>query len=407
MRRSGAAVVVLVLAVSVAGCGAEKRPSPAANMPAVSAAAPSPAASLVPFSFAVKPDAGATDLPVSTEIGTTVTGGSVISVELREEGGGDVAGELRADGSAWVPAQPLKNSVGYEATVVATDTSGRTETRTTSFRTMGKVGKKTGTGLYLFEDQTYGVAMPVVAEFLPGIKEQDRAEVQKRLFVKTDPPQPGTWSWTADGSQAYYRAPQYWMPGTTLTVRLGVGGHPTGDGRYGDMDRSATSKIGRDLRMSVDNATKQMTVTESGNVLRAMPVSLGKKSTPSSSGTLVVMEKKRTTVFDTSDEPNPANRYRVNIDMAQRLTWKGEFIHSASWSVDDQGKRNVSHGCVNLSPSNARWLFDRTLIGDPVEVKGTGKQLAQGNGWTAWDMSWADFVEGSALPVAADLVPKA
>ena len=74
-----------------------------------------------------------------------------------------------------------------------------------------------GSGLYLFDDKTYGVAMPVVAEFHPGIPKKDRAAVQKRMFVQTDPPQPGAWHWVDNGTQAYYRAPEYWQPGTTLT----------------------------------------------------------------------------------------------------------------------------------------------------------------------------------------------
>jgi lipoprotein-anchoring transpeptidase ErfK/SrfK len=134
-----------------------------------------------------------------------------------------------------------------------------------------------------------------------------------------------------------------------------------------------------------------------------MPVSLGKKSTPSSSGTMVVMEKKAATVFDTRDSPDPDNRYVTEIDFAQRLTWGGEFIHAAPWSVDSQGRRNVSHGCVNLSTANARWLFDKTKIGDPVTVSGTERKLEPGNGWTAWNMSWPEFVRGSALPVPAGL----
>ena len=63
----------------------------------------------------------------------------------------------------------------------------------------------------------------------------------------------------------------------------------------------------------------------------------------------------------------------------------------------------MSHGCVNVSPSNAKWLFDKTLIGDPVVVKGTSDKLAYGDGWTPWNVSWADFVKGSALPVPANL----
>ena len=41
--------------------------------------------------------------------------------------------------------------------------------------------------------------------------------------------------------------------------------------------------------------------------------------------------------------------YRTEIDYAQRITWSGEFIHAAPWSEGEQGQRNVSHGCVNVS----------------------------------------------------------
>ena len=130
-----------------------------------------------------------------------------------------------------------------------------------------------------------------------------------------------------------------------------------------------------------------------------MPVSLGKKSTPSSSGTMVVMEKKAATIFDTTDDGPGDEGYVTDIEYAQRLTWSGQYIHSAPWSVGAQGRRNVSHGCVNVSPSNARWLFGKTLIGDPITVQGTERQAGAGNGWTPWDLSWKEFVKGSALPV--------
>ena len=119
---------------------------------------------------------------------------------------------------------------------------------TSTFTTMAKPGSVIGTGLYLFDDNTYGVAMPVVVEFNPGIPKKDRAAVQKRMFVRTDPPQPGAWHWVSNGTQAYYRAPEYWKPGTTLTVRIALAGMPLSNGRYGDVDRTATAKIGRRLR---------------------------------------------------------------------------------------------------------------------------------------------------------------
>jgi lipoprotein-anchoring transpeptidase ErfK/SrfK len=263
---------------------------------------------------------------------------------------------------------------------------------------MGATGRHTGTGLYLFDGRTYGVAMPVVAEFRPGVPKANRATVQKRMFVRTDPPQPGTWSWTSSGTQAYYRGPEYWKPGTKITVRLAVAGLPTGGGRYGDQDRSATATIGRSFVMKVENKTKKMTVVRDGRPVRTMKVSLGKPSTPSSSGTMVIMDKATSTIFDTTDTDG-AKGYKMTIAYAQRLTWSGQFIHSAPWSVGAQGHRNVSHGCVNLSPSNARWLFGQTLIGDPITVTGTSDKLVYGNGWTPWNVSWKEFAKGSALPV--------
>ena len=52
---------------------------------------------------------------------------------------------------------------------------------------------------------------------------------------------------------------------------------------------------------------------------------------------------------------------------------------------------------------NAAWLFDQALIGDPVQVRGTERPLEHGNGWTAWNLSWDEFVAGSALPVPEEL----
>ena len=415
MRRTLVAVIAMavITPVALAGCGKDDdkgasawmgTPSAGASAgPSASAGTSREESATVPISLAVTPAAGKTGVPVSAEIGLKVAGAKVTTVTVKDAAGKAVAGTLREDGSAWVPSAPLKTKQKYAVSVVATAGNGTTKTASTTFTTMGKAGKKTGTGLYLFDDHTYGVAMPVVVEFSPGIKKADRAAVQRRLFVTTTPAQPGVWSWTPNGTQAYYRGPEFWQSGTTLKVRVALGGLPTGGGRYGDRDRSATAKIGRRFEMKVDNATKKMTVVQDGKTVKTMPVSLGKKSTPSSSGVMVVMEKKAETVFDTTAELGPDEGYRTDIEFAQRLTWSGQYIHSAPWSVGAQGRRNVSHGCVNVAPGNARWLFDRTLIGDPVTVKGTGDKLSYGNGWTPWDKPWSEFIKGSALPVPAEL----
>ncbi|GAA4924916.1 Ig-like domain-containing protein [Actinoplanes utahensis] len=404
LRRTLAAIMAIALTAGLAACGDDDKPAlsepAAAGTPSAPASAGAPVTESTtaagPVTLSITPAANQKNVPVSAEIGLKVSGGEVTTVTLTDAKGKPVAGFLREDGSAWVPAKPLQAKQKYAAKVVATGAGGQSTTASTSFTTMGTPPRTTGTGLYLFDGRTYGVAMPVVVEFNPGIKKADRAAVQKRMFVTTSPAQPGIWSWTPSGTQAYYRAPEYWQTGTELTVRIAVGGLPTGGGRYGDKDRSAKVKIGRKFEMSVDNATKKMTVLQEGKVVKTMPVSLGKKSTPSVHGHMVVMEKKEATVFDTTDTDG-ASGYRTNIQYAQRLTWSGQYVHSAPWSTGSQGRTNVSHGCVNVSPSNAAWLFQKTLIGDPVVVKGTEDKLDYGDGWTPWDVSWEKFKAGSAL----------
>jgi lipoprotein-anchoring transpeptidase ErfK/SrfK len=341
--------------------------------------------------LAIAPGAGAAGLPITTEIATTVHNGQVTDVAVVDKTGKHVPGSMRQDLSSWVPAAPLAWSTGYTATVTAKGIDGTTATKTTSFTTMGKPGgSRVGSGLYMFSGQTYGVAMPVAVEFESDIPESARAAVTARLFVKSDPPQVGAWHWFG-ARQVLYRPEKYWEPGTKLSVRTALSGLPIGK-RYGDTDRSAQVTIGRKLTIEVDNATKQMQVYQNDQLIRAMPVSLGKPSTPSSSGTMVIMSKEESTVFDTTAEDGP-NGYRINIAYAQRLTWKGQFIHAAPWSVASQGHRNVSHGCVNVNNANALWLFQTTLVGDPVTVHGTERGLDPGDGWTAWNMPWSQYVQ--------------
>jgi lipoprotein-anchoring transpeptidase ErfK/SrfK len=391
-------LTTLAVLVPVGLVGCDRVPAPR-SAPTPDAVAPAPAA--VPPELTVTPTDGTTGATLSTEIGTGVTGGEITRVTLTAAGGTAVAGRMRADGTSWVPDRPLAPATGYTATVTATGAAGRSTTAGTSFTTMAAPGARTGTGLYLRSGQEYGVAMPVAVEFVEPVPERYRAGVQRRMFVTTRPPQPGVWHWVADGGQAFYRGPRHWQPGTAIEVRIALDGHPTGEDRYGDTDRVATATIGSALSIEIDNASKRMTVSGDEVATRTMPVSLGKPSTPSSYGRMVVMSREARTVFDTYAELGPAG-YRVEVAYALRLTWRGEFIHAAPWSVADQGVRNVSHGCVNMSTADAAWLYEVVKVGDPVTVTGTERRLEPGNGWTAWELTWEEFAAGSALPVPDD-----
>ncbi len=81
-----------------------------------------------------------------------------------------------------------------------------------------------------------------------------------------------------------------------------------------------------------------------------------------------------------------------------RLSYNGEFTHSAPWSVKDQGNANVSHGCINLSAADAKAYFDSALPGDPVEITGSTQELQERDGlYYDWIYSWEEWQSFSAL----------
>ena len=55
----------------------------------------------------------------------------------------------------------------------------------------------------------------------------------------------------------------------------------------------------------------------------------------------------------------------------------------------------------NIAPDNAQWLYNQVHIGDPVIVKNTGATLKWGDGWTDWNVSFDEYVKGSAIPYTA------
>jgi lipoprotein-anchoring transpeptidase ErfK/SrfK len=59
----------------------------------------------------------------------------------------------------------------------------------------------------------------------------------------------------------------------------------------------------------------------------------------------------------------------INGEYAVRVTWGGVYVHSAPWSVNSRGVDNVSHGSINVSPSNAAWSFDTVGVGDRIIVQ--------------------------------------
>lgn len=351
----------------------------------------------------------AKNVPTGTTIQVKVSGGTVGQVTVTGSNGKAVAGGFTPGSSTdWRPAAQLDWSSTYQVSATAKDPKGRDATTHSTFTTMAapddahqiRVSSYVGDGL------VYGVGMPIVVEFGSSpnwydIPDKMRAAVQSRMTVTSTPAVTGTWYWWS-GHEVHFRPKTYWPAGTRFHVDIALGGADLGGGDYGRNDLTMDSSITTSpVTVSVDDHTKQATVTQNGRVARKIPVSLGAPASKTSSGTFVVMTRNQSEIFDSSTFGRPADApggYREKVYWDLRFTWDGQYLHAAPWSVADQGNTDVSNGCVNMSTANAQWLFGIAHIGDPVTVANTGAQWQPADGWTDWSLSWPAFQKGSALP---------
>jgi lipoprotein-anchoring transpeptidase ErfK/SrfK len=343
----------------------------------------------------VEPRADATGVTAITPIKYSSEDPENTTVKVTDAKGAEVKGTLDKDAKTFTPTKALSYNTKYTVTVSGPAADGKGGTSSSAFTTMKAPTKVVRATSFLGDGMTVGVGMPLIVKFNRAIPVSYRDDVERRMVVTSSPAQEGTWHWISP-TEVHFRPEVYWKANSKVFYRVSLAGVPLGNGYYGKTDMTVDIKVGRSMIMTVSNRTKQMTVTENGKVIKKLPVSLGKPSTPSSSGTMVVIQKLRHTIFDTTDT-DPVNGYKTPIDYAQRITWSGQFIHAAPWSEGKQGHTNVSHGCVNVSEKMGAWLFARTLMGDVIKVSGTEEKLKDGNGWTDWNMSYAEYKKGSYL----------
>ncbi|MDT5143522.1 MAG: hypothetical protein QOI79_2885 [Mycobacterium sp.] len=221
---------------------------------------------------------------------------------------------------------------------------------------------------------TVGVGEPIIINFARPIADQPMAE--RAIHVSSNPPVSGKFYWLTP-SQVRWRPLSFWPAHTAVHVDAAgtVSNFVTGDA----------------LQATADDAAHQLIVTRNGAVVQTFPMSMGMAAgghqTPN--GTYYVLDKKAKVVMDSSTYGVPVNStygYKVDVQNAVQFDNSGDYVHSAPWSVADQGKRDVSHGCINISPSNAQWFFDNFGSGDPIIVKNSVGTYSKNDGSNDWQL---------------------
>jgi lipoprotein-anchoring transpeptidase ErfK/SrfK len=390
---AGLALVALV-ALVVAGCGSGSSPSSGSGGNGGGGAGASPN----PVRLTITPATGSTDRRPSRGITVRATGGKIGRVVVRTTGD-RVQGKLNAAGTLWHSKWALNVAHRYKVTATGMGPSGQRVTEKSSFRTL-KPSNTFSARLIEGLGQTYGVGMPIVIFFDRPIR--NHRAVEKALDVRTSKHVVGAWYWDGQCRLApeclYYRPRTYWKPHTRVSLTAHLNGVKAGPGLYGSHTLRQKFDIGRALRVVVSTSGHYMNVYRGSKRFAHWPISSGRPGDDTPNGNYLTIEK-----------ANPVQMtgpgYSLSVPYSVRITWSGEYLHDAYWSVGDQGFSNVSHGCVNMSPANAATFYRMAVPGVPVKIKGSPKSGTWDNGLTVWFKPWRSWWRRSALHKAVLSTP--
>ncbi|MFI1399047.1 Ig-like domain-containing protein [Streptomyces sp. NPDC020681] len=327
-------------------------------------------------------------------------GGRITDVTVTDDSGHFLAGELAADGSRWRSTAPLSAGAKYTVKVSTEDEDGSPGSRTMKFETAP--AKRLLTVKFGPQAGKYGVGQPITAELSMPVKAKEaRVVVERALKISSQPAVEGGWHWV-DDKKLHFRPKEYWPAGATVNATSNLQGVKVSNKLYGGASKGLKISIGDRIEAITDAAAHSMTVKRNGEVINTIPVTTGKPGFSTRNGIKVVLGKEyfvrmRGTSIGIAE--GSADSYDLPVYYATRVTWSGEYVHAAPWSVGSQGSANVSHGCTGMSTGNAAWFFQTVREGDVVSViNSAGADMDPfGNGFGDWNVSWDKWRKGSAI----------
>jgi lipoprotein-anchoring transpeptidase ErfK/SrfK len=404
IARRPLALAALAVGVAVlAGCGT---PGTASNLEAAGRGAVVVAPT--PPDVNITPSDHAAGVPLDLPVKVSTVTGNLTAVTVTRTGATPtpVAGALSDDGKSWTATDGLDPAARYLVTATATGSGGTHTTAQASFATITSVGGRLLTDSTPGDGATVGVGEPIDLTFNTPIAQPQQPEIVKHLSVVSTPPQIGAWHWFS-ATQLHYRPAQYWQSGTKVTVTANFHGVNAGNGVWGLAGWTRSFTVGSKHVSLLSDVSHTMSVYQDDKLIGTWPISMGKPGFATLSGNLIVLYKTYKIKMNSCQTfggaaciPGSTNYYDDYVYYDTAISTNGFFIHSAPWSVGDQGVRDVSHGCVNISPAHATFFYNWSLPGDVVRIGATVNVADINNGEADWQIPFAQFDNtGVAAPV--------
>jgi len=332
--------------------------------------------------------------------------GTLTDVTVAGPDGTQLAGAISADDRSWSSTGPLSAGRSYTVRVGVDDGQGGRGSTVATFTTRAAPETLTAK-LTPGDGAVYGVGEPITATLSNPIHDPaERRVVEGGLSVSSSPGVQGAWYWV-DDSTLHFRPESYWPAHARIGAAFDLDGRLIGGKLYGGPASRISFSTGDKLLALTDAAAHYLTVYRNGNAINTIPVTTGKPGFSTRSGIKVVLEQSPVVFMNSSTVGIPDgtdDSYHKDVAWDTRVTWSGEYVHAAPWSVGAQGVANISHGCVGMSTGNAHWFYDTFRRGDLVQVVNSYGHMMEpfGNGFGDWNVDWDRWKSHSALQRVVD-----
>ncbi|QNK80513.1 L,D-transpeptidase [Nakamurella sp. PAMC28650] len=331
---------------------------------------------------------GSAALPSGASSAGPTTAGGIAASTAQSDAASSEAQSSAAQSTA-VQSSPAQSSTGASSSTAPSNTSPAVPT-----------GTPVHVRLYQSDGRTYGVGLPIIVYLSQKITDGKPFASATKVTVD-GVAVAGAWYFQKSGIypgyplEAHYRLENYWPAHAAINLDLPVKGLSAGTGLVFDDSLTLKMSTGAKNITTVDGATERLRLTTDGVAKFDFPVSLGKASTPTFTGTKVVMERDK---IERMVGTTPGDEYDLQVPWSVRLTNSGEFIHAASWNGGNIGQRSTSNGCTNLNVDDAQRYFNFATIGDvAVYVNTGGGAMPVWDGYGDWNLSWAQWKRGGSV----------
>jgi lipoprotein-anchoring transpeptidase ErfK/SrfK len=341
----------------------------------------------------ISPAEGSKTVRPNRKVVVSASSGALEEVTV-ETGGQVLEGDFDAERTKWTSTTPMIPASDYTVSARAVDGT----TASSSFRTLKPERElEVADVTPAIKGEKVGVGAPIIVTFNQQIA--NKAGVEKALKVTSEKPSQGAWRWIND-TTVIYRTAKFWQPHQKVTFTARLKGVQGGKDMYGVKDMTKVIHIGAAQIATIDTRKHKMIVKRDGKVVQTMLISAGNASTreyTTTSGVHLAMGKANPErMISPGRKKGDPGYYDLMINHAVRFSNSGEYVHALN-NVWAQGRRNVSHGCINSRPDQAKWYYDQVQRGDVITITGTDREMEWNNGWGFWQMPYTQWKKGSAL----------